>query len=230
MAIDSKNLGPLQAYQKLTDLQTQKPGQANAQTGDNRGIDNASQKVEQNVTKAEMRVQQQASLVSHLFGDGEQTQQTSLKMTYQSAIEKLNEILMADFSAAGVEFDAEGDIKPISQEKLEEQGGMEYWTPENTAKRIIAGATAFLPGFQSAHPELEGEALMEEFMNVVGGGLASGFEEAKGILSDLDVLEGSIADNIDKTILLVDEGMTAFKEEFLASIASALSAKEQTAE
>ncbi len=230
MAIDSKNLGPLQAYQKLTDLQTQKPGQANAQTGDNRGIDNALQKVEQNVSKAEMRVQQQASLVSHLFGDGQQTQQTSLKMTYQSAIEKLNEILMDDFAAAGIEFDAEGEVKPISQEKLEEQGGMEYWTPENTAKRIIAGATAFLPSFQSAHPELEGEALMEEFMNVVGGGLTSGFEEAKGILSDLDVLEGSIADNIDKTILLVDEGMTAFKEEFLASIATALPANEQTAE
>ena len=92
---------------------------------------------------------------------------------------------------------------------------MEYWTPENTAKRIVDGATAFMTGFQSAHPELEGEELINKFLDVVGGGLTQGFDEAKGILGDLDVLKGDIADNVATTYKLVQDGMQNFKNQFL---------------
>jgi hypothetical protein len=111
----------------------------------------------------------------------------------------------------------EGEVleKPISEEALKAQGGMEYWTPENTAKRIVDGATGFLAGFQNAHPELEGDALIEKFMDVVGGGLTQGFDEARRILGDLNVLEGDIADNIDLTYLKVQEQMLNFKNQFL---------------
>jgi len=91
MAIDSKSLGPVQAYQKLTELNSDKTNKSSSQEGHKtQGLDNALQRVEQNVSKAEMRIEQQASLVSHLFGDGEKTAQSSLKLTYQSAIEKIN--------------------------------------------------------------------------------------------------------------------------------------------
>lgn len=226
MAIDTKNLGPIQAYQKLTELNENKSGKANNNAEQPSGIANALEKVANNVTKAEMRVEQQASLVSHLFGDGSTTVNSSLKITYQSAIEKLNEILMADMGLSGEEADktdtSAETIKPISEEALQAQGGMEYWTPENTAKRIVEGASGFFEGFKKAHPELEGEALMNHFIDVVGGGLTQGFDEARGILDDLNVLEGSIAENIDLTYDLVQQGMQNYQKDFLASLAESI--------
>jgi len=236
MSIDSKSLGPINAYQKLDELnqnRTQKLSQSNADK--TTGVANALEKVSQNVSKAEMRIEQQASLVSHLFGDGKSTEQSTLKMTYQSAIEKLNEILMADMGLTADSAEQSSDtsvIKPISEEALQEQGGMEFWTPENTAKRIVDGATSFFEGFKNAHPELEGEALMSQFMDVVGGGLIQGFDEARSILGDLNVLEGTIAENIDTTYQLVEQGMQAFEKEFLAMLAETMAPVEenQTAE
>lgn len=225
MAIDTKNIGPIQAYQKLTELNENKHIKGN-DSDPTKGIANALEKVANNVSKTEMRVEQQASLVSHLFGDGSTTLNSSMKITYQSAIEKLNEILMADmgFTTNGEEIssDESETTKPISEEALQSQGGMEYWTPENTAKRIVEGASGFFEGFKKAHPELEGEALMNHFMDVVGGGLTQGFEEARGILDDLNVLEGSIAENIDLTYDLVQQGMQSYQKDFLASLAESI--------
>ncbi len=228
MAIDTKNLGPIQAYQKLEELnanKTQKQNASNLDAEKATGLANAMDKVSVNVSKAEMRIEQQASLISHLFGNGQTTEQSSLKMTYQSAIEKINEILMAD--QAGTENTEEAQTpqninpyQPISEEALQQQGGMDYWTPENTAKRIVQGATGFFEGFKNAHPELEGEQLMSSFMDIVGGGLTQGFEEAKGILDELNVLSGDIATNIDTTYQLVQDGMQAFQKDFLADLAS----------
>ncbi|RUM90448.1 MAG: hypothetical protein DSZ27_08945 [Thiomicrospira sp.] len=152
-----------------------------------------------------IRNERQASLVAHLFGDSSKAIENSLKMTFQAAIEKLNETLTPELGE-----------NAISQEALKKQGGMEYWTPENTAGRIVSGATAFLPAFQKAHPELEGEALMQEFMSVVGGGLQQGFDEAQGILSDLNVFDGQVKETFSATTDLVSKGMENFRREFLS--------------
>ena len=223
MAIDTKNFGPIQAYQKLTELNESKLNQSSPNSSEqSKGVENALERVSSNVTKAEMRVEQQASLVSHLFGDGATTLNSAMKITYQSAIEKLNEILMANQELTAATDGAQkldNTVNPISEEALQSQGGMEYWTPENTAKRIVEGASAFFASFQTANPELEGEALMDKFIDVVGGGLSKGFDEARSILGDLNVLEGDISDNIDLTYGLVQDGLETYQKEFLASLA-----------
>lgn len=211
MAIDIKNTGSIQAYQKLAGLA---PEQANPINNGKRvhGQAELPEQASIHASQITIRNERQASLVAHLFGNGQSASSGSLKLTFQAAIEKLNEVLMTDMPAP-----EEGEVleKPISEEALKAQGGMEYWTPENTAKRIVDGATGFLAGFQNAHPELEGDALIEKFMDVVGGGLTQGFDEARRILGDLNVLEGDIADNIDLTYLKVQEQMLNFKNQFL---------------
>lgn len=215
MAIETNNLSSIQAYQKSAQLEIANPNkqdktaleqmtQAN-QANPAENLNMAAGKVDQMT----IRNERQASLVAHLFGDGQSAIESSQKITYQAAIEKLNEKLKSDF---GLETEASN---PISKQALKAQGGMENWTPENTAKRIIEGSTAFLAGFQSAHPELEGEELMDRFMEVVGGGISQGFDEAKGILGNLKVLEGDIADNIDSTFSLVQEGLQNFRNQYL---------------
>lgn len=170
-----------------------------------------------------IRNDKQASLVAHLFGDPNQSTESTLKMTYQAAIDKLNEALTPQLGE-----------NAISEEALKKQGGMDYWTPENTAGRIVNGATAFLPAFQKANPDLEGEALMTKFMDVVGGGLQQGFDEAQGILSDLKVFDGKVKDTFTATTDLVNKGMENFRRDFLGlppldeAEASDSNAEEQT--
>ncbi|WP_319557466.1 DUF5610 domain-containing protein [Thiomicrorhabdus sp.] len=159
----------------------------------------------------DIKIQTQASLVEHLFADPQNAKQNALKITYQSAIEKLNEQLSADL---GLDPQAE---PLISQKRLEEQGGMDYWSPENTAGRIVQGSTAFLGAFQNAHPELEGDALIERFVEVIGGGIEQGFAEAKGFLGDLNVYEGSIADTVEQTYQEVQKLLSEFKETHMSS-------------
>lgn len=210
MAIDTKNLGSINAYQKLSTLPTEQARTHNPNAVNNN--ESFAEKTQLEANQMTIRNERQASLVAHLFGNGQSAETQSLKLTFQAAIDKLNEVLTADMPTTE---DGESNTAPISEEALKAQGGMEYWTPENTAKRIVSGATTFLPGFQALHPELEGEALMDKFLEVVGGGLTLGFDEAKGLLGDLDVLKGDIADNVDSTYQLVQDGLQNFKNQFL---------------
>lgn len=210
MAIDMNSVGALQAYQNTNKLNP------NSEKLEQQGVKEKGNSAfapgqEISADKITIRNERQASLVAHLFGDGKNANESSLKLTFQAAIEKLNEVLREDM---GIEKNGTS-ADPISKKSLKEQGGMEYWTPENTAKRIVDGSTAFLAGFQSAHPELEGEELMNRFLEVVGGGITKGFEEAKGILGDLNVLEGDIESNIDSTYSFVQTGLQNFRNQYL---------------
>lgn len=206
MTIDINNANSIQSYKNTENQNVANQKRVSAE--------DTSEKIDptQPSSLSTMKTEQQASLIAHLFGDGQSANESSLKLTFQAAIEKLNEILSAEFGLT------EGAAKPIGENTLKQQGGMEYWTPENTAKRIIDGSTAFFTAFQSANPELEGEALIDRFIEVVGGGVTKGFEEAKGLLGDMDVLEGSIADNIEKTYSLVQEGFQNFRNQFLEEL------------
>lgn len=192
------NIPPgLAAYQNLSGMENKS----------NTALKNQSEQAEQTGIKADqitIRNERQASLVAHLFGDPNTAIQDSLKMTYQAAIGKLNDVLEADLGE-----------NAISEENLNAVGGMEYWSSENTASRIVNGATAFLSGFQKAHPELQGEALMEKYMDVVGGGLIQGFNEAQSILEDLNVFDGMVSDNFNATTSLVEQGMENFRRDYL---------------
>ena len=203
MAIDINNTNPVQAYQNTAKQTLATPKEASS-------VDSPKQTDPTEPSAlSTLKTEQQASLIAHLFGDGKSANESSLKLTFQAAIDKLNEVLSAEFGLT------EGATPPISEETLKQQGGMEYWTPENTAQRIVDGSTAFFAAFQSANPDLEGEALVDRFIEVVGGGVTQGFEEAKGLLGDMKVLEGSIADNIDKTYSLVQEGFQSFRNQYL---------------
>lgn len=191
------NIPPgLQAYQNLSGLE-KNDNKTASQT------ETVQQQTTIQASEVTIRNERQASLVAHLFGDPNKAIEDSMKMTYQAAIGKLNEVLAPELGE-----------NAISQENYDKQGA-DYWTPESTAGRIIEGATGFLEGFKKAHPELEGEALMSHFMDVVGGGLQKGFEEAKGILQDVNVFEGKIENNYNQITDLVNKGMENFRREQL---------------
>lgn len=207
--------GMTNAYQKTAGLTPEKPN-LNDQSVRNDQAQSAEKSSERTdyAQNAQLTIRQQtqAGIVEMMFSTSESANQNALKITYQEAIDEINNILTAQL---GDQADPSSPL-PISQKALDAQGGMDYWTPENTANRIVEGATAFLAGYQKAHPELEGEALMNSFMEVVGGGISQGFDQAKGVLGDLKVLkEGDIESNIDLTFKLVQSGLDSFKNQYL---------------
>lgn len=207
--MDIKAFGALNAYQKSADA---------AQDNRGRGIDKTPTLPEQAAQQAKDRVasnpaavkfEQQANLIANLFGNGEVSTQSSLQISFQSAIEEINKQLRIDL---GLDQSA---ADPVSNEALNDQGGMDYWSPENTAQRIVQGSTAFISGFQNAHPELQGEELVNRFLEVIGQGISDGFAQAKGFLGDFNVLSEDIESTIDQTYSYVQEGLQSFKNDYL---------------
>jgi hypothetical protein len=141
-----------------------------------------------------------ASVVAHLFNDGKDLSEASLKIIYEEAIAAINLQLRQDL---GLSSDAPA---PVSHQTLNATGN-DYWTPESTANRIISGSLAFLPAFQEAHPDLSPQESYDHFLKVVGGGLEQGFADAKKVLDDIGILEDEgIAKLIADTQTLTLEG------------------------
>ncbi len=88
-------------------------------------------------------------------------------------------------------------------------------SPEATAGRIVSLSTAFYPSYKEQHPELSEEEAATKLTDLISGGIEQGFAEAREILSSLNVLEGDIASNIDKTYDLVQEGLQAFLDTYV---------------
>jgi hypothetical protein len=88
-------------------------------------------------------------------------------------------------------------------------------SPQATADRIVQMSTAFFDKYQENHPELSVDDALSSFTKLIGGGIDTGFKEARDVLSGLNVLnEGDIGTNIHATYDLVQKGLTAFVENY----------------
>lgn len=85
-----------------------------------------------------------------------------------------------------------------------------------TASRILSGSTAFFESFRARHPDLSEADARLSFTDLVRSGINEGFEQARGILDGLGVLEGEIASALERTYSLVMQGLEAFRTPSLA--------------
>lgn len=120
-----------------------------------------------------------------------------LALLYKAAIEGINEVLEPELGANAIENAYESGID---------------FSPEATAQRIVSMSTAYFGSYQKLHPELTDQEAAIKFADIIGGGVQQGFSEAREILDGLNVLEGDIASNVDKTYDLVQSGLKAFVE------------------
>lgn len=88
------------------------------------------------------------------------------------------------------------------------------YSPEATADRIVSFATQFFSIHQQQNSNMSLNDQLDSFMGIIGGAIDNGFKEARDILSGLKVLQGDIADGVDKTYGLVQEGLQAFRDSF----------------
>lgn len=119
-----------------------------------------------------------------------------MQLLFRSAIDKINEVLQPEFGEDAIK-------NAMGQDN----------SPEGTAGRIVALSTGFYDAFAKQRLGQDPEKIAEEFTKVIRGGVEQGFKEARDILKSLQVLDGSIASNVDKTYDLVQKGL----DDFLAS-------------
>lgn len=116
-------------------------------------------------------------------------------LVLRSAIDRINELLAPTLGENAIQ-----NARPAD------------FTPEATAERIVSLSTGFFAAWQAQHPELEGDAALEAFMETIRGGFETGFREAEKILKGLGVLAGGVAEGIARTHELVQQGYDAFVE------------------
>ena len=150
------------------------------------GIDASKQAFNASILKASMEVSLSAG-------------NNSMSLLFKTAIENLNQVLAPELGDNAIQAAADS--------------GMDFG-PQATADRIVSMSTAFFGRYAENHPEKDLETALNDFAQLIGGGIDKGFAEARQILDGLKVLEGDIASNIDKTYELVQSGLKSFVDNY----------------
>lgn len=150
----------------------------------------AQQTSKQLMNQAILSAQEDVSLKS---GD------ESMTLLYRAAIEAINEELAPAMGENAIQTAYDNGVDT---------------SPEATADRIVSFSTQFFSVHQQQNSNMSLDEQLDSFMNIIGGAIDNGFKEARDILSGLKVLQGDIADGVDKTYGLVQEGLQAFRDSF----------------
>jgi len=124
------------------------------------------------------------------------TKNEPLSLILNTALDKINELLSPELGDNAIQqaVDSELDV-----------------SPDATAQRIVSMSTAFFESFKAQHQGEEESAVLQNFMQTIGNGIQQGFDEGRDILKGLNVLQGDVASDIDKTFALVEEKLSAFE-------------------
>ena len=121
------------------------------------------------------------------------SQNDPLSLVYKSAIENINDVLRPQLGDNAIQ-------NAMSQDN----------SPEGTAGRIVSFITNMFALFKQNNPDKDDATNVDNYMNLIFKGVDQGFKEARGILQSLNVLNGDIAGNIDKTYDLVQKSLADF--------------------
>jgi hypothetical protein len=93
------------------------------------------------------------------------------------------------------------------------QSDVDY-SPEASAERIVDFSTQLFSAYKADNREIGEAEALTSFVDIISGGIEQGFAEAREILDSLNVLDGDIAENIEKTYGLVKAGLQNFIDFF----------------
>lgn len=124
----------------------------------------------------------------------------SLKLLYKTALEGIN-----------------AELEPVMGKNAAQkvyESGIDT-SPEATADRIVSFATKFYSRYKEMNPGETEEETLNNFLNEIKGGIDKGFEDAKNLLQGLQVFEGKVKEDIEKTYDLIEKGLEGFREQVL---------------
>ncbi|MDD3765478.1 MAG: DUF5610 domain-containing protein [Nevskiales bacterium] len=180
-----------------TSIQAVGPTQKTAQQMNRSGAEQAQAAAGQAAAapgRDALKQQQNAAIVEASLAVSLEAGNQPLTLVLRSAIDRINELLAPELGPNAIENAAEQDF-----------------TPEATAERIVSLSTGFFDAYRRQHPELDDAAALGGFMDTIRRGFEQGFRDAEKILDGLGVLGGDIADGINRTYALVQQGYADFE-------------------
>lgn len=149
------------------------------------------------------------SLLDTMFGKSTKADSNSMRILAQETATAIENILKKEF----------GDESFSLQKLVDKTSGIEgqedYWSSENTADRIVTGATSYFEKFKEQNTRLSNEEAVEKYMNLITPALEKGIGEAVDILKGFNAFEGGVKNTVETTQKLVFEKLEAFREKML---------------
>ncbi len=172
-----------------------------------------SEKVNQSSPSKEILTKSKSDLVSlsfNLNGDLE-----SLRESVTVVFDQVKMQLQEYYGLRGQEGEEENDLSEyLPPEDASAQELLDFFSPKNTANRILDFTTGFFDLYAQNHQDESGEDKINGFSTLIGDAIQKGFEEAEKILGDFEEL-GPIGEKIEETYQMVLKGLNEFRQEHL---------------
>jgi hypothetical protein len=97
------------------------------------------------------------------------------------------------------------------------EGAVIDTSPDATAQRIADFALGFFSKYADRHGLADDEAGRQQFAGFIGRAIQQGIEEARGILTALNSLNGDVDNNINKTWEVIQNRLNGFVKNGLSS-------------
>ncbi len=122
---------------------------------------------------------------------------SSLELTAQQILDKINEAIQNDFPDYVVSTAPEDN------------------TSEKISNNIIQGTLALFSTYAAQNTDMQGEELLSSFMSAIRSGVEKGYGQARDILGEIGALKVSgVEDAISETMRLVEVGFKNFEAQY----------------
>ena len=138
-----------------------------------------------------------SKMISESFSISTNDVNKSLNLVYERAI-------------SSIDIELEESIGKNAIQKAYDDG-IDF-SPEATSDRILSFPTSFFDSYRAKNSSMSDTEALDSYVGIIGKAIDKGFGEAREILSSLNVLNGSIKENVDKTYDLIQEGLGNFTE------------------
>ena len=149
------------------------------------------------------------TLLQTMFAQGKEGDSKAMRIFYQEASSAIEGALKKELG------DEDFSLQKLIDKTSGIEGQEDYWSSENTADRIMIGATSYFETFKKQNPNLSEEELVEKYTNLIKPALEKGMGEAIEILKGFGAFEGHIKDTVEETQRLVFEKLDAFRDRIL---------------
>lgn len=141
----------------------------------------ASQKQQTRIIPRDLTVESSTDTLSLGKGEAVDTNQ-AMNVVLERAMDKLRSVVSDARQALGMADNAQIDT-----------------SPEATASRIADFALGMFDKWRGQHTGLSDDDARQQFADYIGNAIQDGIEEARGILTSLNALNGEVDTNINKT-------------------------------
>jgi len=134
------------------------------------------------------------------------------KKSVSMVFDRVREQITNTFGLRGA--DKDGAVQLLPPENATGKEVISFFSPENTANRIVKFATGFFGAYSRNHSGQSQEENVTKFSALITDAIKEGFANAKKVLGKPDE-ESEIGKNIEKTFQLVLQGIEEFQQSFL---------------